>query len=81
MRSPRLSRSVLRFVAGETDGREAVSHTLSRVFVGEAEIQWAKGDILEDGGAEELIVGILEEEADSSANFRDRRLRYGNSVD
>ena len=68
------SQRAARFVAGESNGGEAVAHALSRFVVREAEIQWAEGDVLEDGRAEELIVGVLKEEPDSAADFGDRRL-------
>ena len=69
------------FVAGESDGGEAVAHALSRFFVGQAEIERAEGDVLEDGRAEELIVGVLKEKADSATNLGDGRQRDDNSVD
>jgi hypothetical protein len=34
---------------------------------GEARLEGAEGDVIEDGGKEELVVGVLEEEADFAA--------------
>ena len=38
-------------------------------FFGFTQIQRSKGDILKDGGAEELVVGVLKEQSDAPPDF------------
>jgi hypothetical protein len=67
------------FAAGEVMGEaviEACQANLGEAFRDacgdfgrvEAELLGSEGDVFEDGGAEELIVGVLEEEADLAAD-------------
>ena len=35
----------------------------------EAEVSWSEGDVVVDGGHEELVVRILEEDADAVSDF------------
>lgn len=59
------------FQAGERDFGEGVGDTGGDLVVGEVELLWAEGDVFEDGGTEELVVGVLEEEAEFTADLRE----------
>jgi hypothetical protein len=56
------------FKAGEADAIEAFAGAGGDIGGGQAELFGAEGDVFEHGGAEELVVGVLEEEADLAAD-------------
>ena len=63
------SQRAARFESRKTNGGEAVTHSLSRFVFGETEIEGTKSDVLEDRRAEELVVGVLKQKADSAADL------------
>ncbi|TXT23000.1 MAG: hypothetical protein FD138_3337 [Planctomycetota bacterium] len=69
-----------RFVAGESNGGEAVAHAPPRFIFGQAEIEWAKRDVLKDRRAKELVVGVLKQKAAPPTNLGDGLSRDGNVV-
>jgi hypothetical protein len=56
------------FEADQADFVEGIGDKLREVSGGQAELLWAEGNVFEDGGAEELVVGVLKEEPDGSAD-------------
>ena len=54
--------------AGQADLGKGAGDAVADFAVIEAELLGAEGDILEDGGAEELVVGVLKEQANLAAD-------------
>jgi hypothetical protein len=50
--------------AGETDGGERLDHPLADLLRRQVEVERAKSHVLGDGGADQLIVRVLEQQAD-----------------
>ncbi len=51
------------------------------VCLRDAHVDGAEGDVFAHGGAEELVVGVLEDEADGGADALDRGRLHGRAVD
>ena len=55
--------------AVEPHPRERPRDPFPHLLLADAELLRAEGDVLEHGRAEELVVGVLEEEADLAADL------------
>ena len=54
--------------AGHPDGRQRALHPLVDLDLGNPHVERSEGHVLEDGRAEQLVVGILEDETDLGAD-------------
>jgi hypothetical protein len=49
-----------------------VGHTSTRLFIGHTIVERAKGDVFLNTGEEQLLAGILKDQADAAAIFSSR---------
>ena len=52
----------------KTNGMETIMHPLGHLLGGQTQIAGAKRNIIENRGAQRLVVGILKHQADLAAN-------------
>ena len=55
----------------EVDLRKGGAHALGDLLLAKALIARAEGDVLEHGGREQLVLGILENKSDTEADLAD----------
>ncbi len=65
----------------QSDPPQRLRHQGAELLTAETELGRAEGDVLEHGGAEELVVGILEEQADGAADLMESVPRDGTAED
>jgi hypothetical protein len=63
------------------DGGERFLDPVERLLAREAEVERAEGDVFANGGHEELVVGVLEDEPDAGAEVVDRLVVDGDARD
>ncbi len=54
---------------GEADDVERLGHPGGHVLVGKTEVPWTEGDVVGHRREQQLVVGILEDEADPAADL------------